>query len=200
MINVAKDIAKHAAEFLRSFRNHEYETVGDGSLLFPKQKIFLRGTYSHRKNDEPWEISPNLVPTEGINYILDGVKSSHAAIPFYLAPYAGAISPTALWTASNFASTASEITSGSEGYSESTRVVWVDAAASAGAKHNNASPAVFTIVTATTLAMNGLGLLTASAKGATTGALVSATRFGSARSFVNTDVFNAKYEIDGTSS
>lgn len=200
MFNFENGIAKHAKEFLRALRNNQYEHMDDGGVLFARAKVAFRGRYGARVNGGEWTYTPNIVPTEGLNYIMDQFVASHAAIPLYLALYAGAISPTALWTASNFASTASEITSGSEGFSESTRVVWTAAATAAGVKHNNASPAAFTIVTATALAVNGAGLLTASAKGATTGSLVSATRFGAAKSFNNTDVFNLKYELDGTSS
>lgn len=196
---MTQDLAKHAVEFSRALRNHKYEKSPEG-ILFPRQGVLVSGLFSHRVNGGEWAHDPNLDPTEGLNYMLDSFVSSHAAIPLYLSLYAGAISPTALWTASNYASTASEITSGSEGYSESTRVLWVPASATAATKDNYASVAVFTIVTATALAVNGCGLHTASAKGATTGALISATRFGSARSFANTDVFDVKYQLAMTSS
>ena len=200
MMNLPVELAKHAREFLGALRQYKYEKSDDGGVFFPRQKTIVSGIFSHRVRGGEWSHDPNLDTTEGLNFILDNFVSSHAAIPLYLAPYAGAISPTLLWTASNFASTASEIVSGAEGYSEGTRQLWVSAAATAQTKDNYASVAVFTIVTATALAVNGAGLLTASAKGATTGALISAVRFAAARSFGNTDLFDLKFQLAMTSS
>lgn len=194
------DLFRHAKEFAAAIRGHHYETVGDGSVFFARQKVFVRGVYGHRVNGGEWTFDPNLIPTEGENFILDSFVSSHSAIPLYLSLYAGAISPAANWTAASYPATASEITSGSEGYSEGVRQTWTAAAAAAAAKDNYSNPAAFTIVTASTLNVNGAALHTVSTKGGTTGALISATRFGTVRTFANTDVFNVKYQLAATSS
>jgi hypothetical protein len=59
---------------------------------------------------------------------------------------------------------------------------------------------VFSIVTAGTLFVNGIGLHTNSGKGNGTGKLFSATRFSSERSFSNTDEFDVKYRLTITST
>lgn len=196
------ELFRHAKEFAAAIRGHRFDVVGDGRILFPEQKVFASGRYYHRirGQEDDWRSDPNLLPTEGLNYILDSFVSSHSAITLYLALYAGAISPAANWTASGFSGTASEITSGSEGYSESTRVTWTAAAAASATKDNYSNVAAFTIVTATSLNVNGVGLLTVSTKGSGSGALISATRFGTQRVFANTDIFDVKYQLALTSS
>jgi hypothetical protein len=172
-------------------------------LFLPDAKIFVRGLYSHRRRTrhgaEAWIDSPNLLPTEGINTMLDNLNGATGAAA-YISLYASAISPAANWLASTYVATATEITSGSEGYTEGTRQLWNAAAAASGSKDNYAVPAVFTIITAGTLNVNGIGLHTVSTKGAGTGKLLSATRFGSQRSFSNTDEFDIKYRLTITSS
>lgn len=195
-------LARHASEFAREIRGNRYD-VSPGGLYLPAAKIFVQGLYTHRRRTregaEPWIDTPNLLPTEGINSLLDnGFAASGAAA--YLSLYAGAIDPAANWTAASYPATADEITSGSEGYTQATRVAWSTAAAAAGSKDNYASAAVFTIITATTLGVWGVGLHTVSTKGATTGKLMSATRFGSQRTFSNTDEFDVKYRLTITSS
>lgn len=201
---LSKDLRKHAGEFLRAFRNNKYEESPAG-VLFPESNALAYGVYAHRvrrANGEitPWEVDKNLLPTEGLTYLLSLLGAGSKLPNWYIALYAGAISPTNLWTAAGFASTASEITSGTEGYSESNRVAWVPGTAAAAAINNNSSPASFTIVTASNLTVNGAAMLSVSAKGSTSGTLLSATRFGSTRTFGNTDVFDIKYGIALTSS
>ena len=197
-----QDLLRHAGEFSRALRGNKFEISPEGVLL-PEAKIYIRGLYSHRVRNKdgasPWIDDPNLLPTEGINTMLDNLIAASGAAA-YISLYASAISPAANWTAASYPATAAEITSGSEGYTEGTRVAWSTAAAASGSKDNYASAAVFTIITATTLTVNGVGLHTVSTKGGTTGKLLSATRFGSARSFSNTDEFDVKYRLTITSS
>ena len=198
---------KYLREFAQAFRKHKYEPVGDGRVLFPAQHVYASGMYTHRiRGKTDWVSDANLLPTEGLTYMLDSFISSHAAIPLYLSLYANATTPTAAWIQSTYPSSgiALEIVAGTggsgEGYNEATRVVWNSAAAVTATKDNYASMAVFTIVTATTLLVNGVALHTASAKGATTGSLISATRFTAQRAFANTDLFDVKYQLALTST
>lgn len=194
--------ARHAPELQRAIRNNKFEVSPDG-LFLPAQKIYVRGLYSHRRRTkdgaEAWIDDPNLLPTEGINTMLDNLNAASGSAA-YISLYASGISPAAGWTAASYPATATEITSGSEGYTEGARRLWSAAAAASGSKDNYASPAVFTIITTTTLLVNGVGLHTVSTKGATTGKLLSATRFGAVRSFSNTDEFDIKYRLTITSS
>jgi hypothetical protein len=79
-------------------------------------------------------------------------------------------------------------------------VTWVPGTAAAAAVNNNSSAASFTIATATTLVVNGVGMLSTAAKGDATGKLLSAARLPSARSFANTDSYDVKYGITLTST
>lgn len=203
MFNVDPGLFRHGREFLRALRNHKYERT-DAGIFFPAAHAVASGMYVHDVNGLDEQFSPNILPTESLNRILDvhlGTAGSTTQLTsWYCALYSGAVTPGATMTAANFTSTTTEITSGSEGYTESTRVLFVPAAASAGAKSNSASKAAFTIATATTLTVNGCGLLSASAKGSTSGVIASATRFASARSLSDTDVFNLGYTLSLTSS
>jgi hypothetical protein len=189
---------RHAREFQKALGNHQYE-VSPAGILFPEAKVYVKGLYSFRTNDGPWEDQENLIPTEGLNAMLNNYNAA-TGVAGYVSLYAGAISPTSAWTAASYPATANEITSGSEGYTESTRVLWNAATASAASKDNYASVAVFTIITATTLTVNGIGLHTVSTKGGTTGVLMSATRFNAPKTFSNTDEFDVKYRLSLTSS
>lgn len=197
-----QDLLRHAGEFSKAMRNNKFEISPQG-VFIPDAKIFVRGLYSHRRRTkegaEPWIDSPNLLPTEGINTMLNNLNAA-TGVAAYISLYNSANDPQAAWTAANYEANADEITSGSEGYSEGTRQLWNAATAAAGSKDNYASPASFTIVTATTLYVNGIGLHTVSTKGSLSGALLSATRFSSTRSFSNTDQFDVKYRLTITSS
>ena len=195
-------LIRHAKEFANLFRKHKYERSPQG-VYFPSAHITVSGLYSVRTNDGPWEDSPNLLPTEGLNTLLNNLIAN-TGVPLYLSLYKDNIAPAAGWTGgtgTNYVSTANEITSGSEGYTQATRVLWNAAAASAATKDNYASVAVFTIITGTTLPVWGVGLHKVSTKGDTTAfSLVSATQFNAVRTFVNTDEFDVKYRLAMTSS
>lgn len=206
MFKLSNDLKRHAGELKHALANLMFDRSPEG-LIVPSMgaNIVARGVYEHRVRKAngvitPWVADANLLPTEGLTYLASLLGAGSKLTPWYIALYAGAVSPSSGWTAANFASTASEITSGAEGYSEANRVTWTPGTASAGAIHNTASPAAFTIVTASTLVVNGVGMLSALAKGATSGTLVSATRFAAQRTLNNTDVFEIKYTISLTSS
>ena len=201
MIKISKDLKRHAREFVDALRNLKFEK-NDFGLYFPMQGALIQahGLYEHGVNGKDWRLDANLLPTEGLTYLMSLLGAGTKLTPWYIALYSGAYTPTSGLTAANFTSTTTEITSGSEGYTESTRVTWTPGTAASGSINNTASPAAFTIITASTLTVNGVGMLSASAKGATTGTLVSATRFSAARSLNNTDVFQVKYTLSLTSS
>lgn len=201
MVKMNKSLAAHIREFRDAAANLMFEITPNG-VWFPKQHAMLQvqGEYAHRVNGGDWVIDKNLIPTEGLTYLMGLLGATSKEAAWYIALYAGAVSPAAGWTSANFSSTASEITSGTEGYSQANRVTWSPAAAAAGAINNNASPASFTIVTASSLIVNGVGMLSAAAKGATTGVLVSASRFGAQRELFDTDVLDIKYAISATAA
>jgi len=195
--------ARHAPELQRAINGNKFEVSPEG-LFLPAAKIFVRGLYSHRRRTkdgaEAWVHDPNLLPTEGINTMLDNLNAASGSAA-YISLYSNGTAPQATWNAANYNANAAEIVSGSDGYSEGTRQLWNAAAAAAGSKDNYASAAVFTIITTgSPLTVNGVGLHTVSTKGTGTGKLLSSTRFGSSRSFATTDEFDVKYRLTITSS
>lgn len=195
-------LKKHAGEFTAALASHKYERTGDGrGLYFPKAKAFISGTYIHDVNGQDERTDPNLLPDEGLMYLLTvGLYNGTKLATWYLSLYAANYTPLANLTAASYPATASEITSNTEGYTEATRPVWTPSAPSANMIDNLANKAAYTIATASSLTVNGAALLSESAKGAVTGKLASATKFGAARTLYNTDVFNLAYRVQLTST
>lgn len=194
-MNISKNFRRAIA---RALLGQEYEATRDG-VLFPKIGALASGVYEHSVNGLDIRRDKNLLPDAAILSVLDVYFGDAAKISaWYLALYAGAVNPAANWTAANFAANATEIVSGSEGYSQATRPQWTPAAAASGSKHNLALKAVFTIVTASTITVNGAGLLSNNTKGGTAGVLASAARFGAARTLFNGDSFELGYTVSLT--
>lgn len=174
--------------------------VSEGGIYFPRQGVLATGAYIDRVNGGAWQETPNLIVTEGLAHMLS-VAFAQTAKPagYYLALFSGSASPAANWTASNFASVASEIVSQSEGYTAATRPVWTPPASTATASIDNMSTvASLTIATATSLNVTGAAMLTNNTRGGTTGALISATKYSATRVFQNGDVFEVGYRISLT--
>jgi hypothetical protein len=193
-----KSLTRFAREFKRYMVNGQYEVTDNGGILLPKAGITLAGLLEHNVNGLDTRYDRNIVPTEGLNHILDVTLHGTAGVsPWYLALFSGAVTPGSTLTAATVAAALTEITSGTDGYSESTRVEFNEAAAAAGVTTNAANKAAFTIVMSSgNLTVNGCFMASASAKGATTGTMYSASRFASARSLANGDIFNLGYTIN----
>lgn len=196
------DLQKHGAEFARAIAANKFERTGDERGIYvPGAKAFISGTYFHDVNGKDERVDPNLLPDEGLLYLLScGLYNGTKLGTWYLGLYAANYTPLPGLTAASFPATASEITSGAEGYSEATRPIWLPSAPATNAIDNLANKAAFTIVTASSLTVNGAALVSDAAKGAVTGVLASATKFAAARTLYNTDVFNVAYRVQLTSS
>lgn len=195
---IGSNLWKHINEFKRYVRNHQYE-VSDSGVYFPKAHALAAGAYVHTVNGEDECTDHNIIPDEGLNHILNVIMKSGSQITtWYCMLHSGSGTPSAALTAANYDATLSEITSSAEGYSEATRVTWVGDAVDTGNTEvvNDASPAEFTIVTASTLVVNGAGLTSVNTKGSGSGTLISAGKFTAARNLSNTDTFSLKYKID----
>lgn len=196
-----RDLQKHAAEFGRMLRNHQYEFTDDGDILFARAAAIAQGGYVHDVNGLDERFDKNLLPDEGLIYLLSvGLNNGSKLATWYLSLYAANYTPLAGLTAASYPATASEITSNSEGYTESTRQVWTPTAPTTPLIDNLANKAAFTIATASSLAVNGAALLSEATKGAVTGKLASATKFAATRTLYNTDVFNLAYRVQLTST
>ena len=189
------DLQKHAGEFKGYLDGHQYE-VSDEGIMFPKAGVTVQGEYLLSSHGYVDAIEKNLVTTEGLNHLLMVALNYTAKLnTFYLSLFSGAYTPVAGLTAATYPASATEITSGTEGYSEAVRQTWSPAAASGGVMDSYATKAAFTIATATSLTIRGAALTSSNVKGATTGVLISATRFSADRVQYNSDVFNLGYRV-----
>jgi len=187
------DILKHAREFKGYLDSYKYE-VSDEGIEFPRAKVMIHGEY-----EDNYGKTPNLIPTEGLNHILMVTLSNTAKLNnFYLALFSGSYTPTNTLTAANFTSTATEIVSGTEGYSQATRPAWAPAAAASGVIDNYAAKADFTIATATTVTIRGAALLSEAVKGSTSGVLISAARYGADRVENDGNTYSLGYRVTAT--
>lgn len=199
-IHFPADLARHAGEFLRALRTHKYERTETG-LFFPGAKVEARGMYAHDVNGQDQRFDKNLLVDQGLTHMLATEFGSGAKISaWYIALYAGAVTPAANLTAASFPATMSELTSTSEGFLEATRQLFSPGTAVADGIDNTAAKAAFTIATASQLNVNGAALLSSNVRGDTSGVLASATRFSATRVLSNTDIFNVGYRVTLTSS
>lgn len=167
-------IDKHLPELRRAIRNNKHEFTESG-ILVPSMGIFAGFACETTVNGKDPQLTHNLVTLEGRRYLLAAALTGGAQhTSFYIAPFTGNVTPVDGWTAASFAGTATEYTA----YTSATRVLWsrvlhgTDSSAA-----NTAAPADIEINTGETgVTIRGFGLLTSSAKSATTGVLVSAMR------------------------
>lgn len=183
----------------RDLAHNRYEVSPEGIYL-PRVGVLARGIYCDRviRGGQVIDFgeTPNIVVDQGFVDILNTYFGSTAKKGgFYMALFSGAVAPAANWTAANFASTASEITSNSEGYSNTTRRQFTPATATTPVMDNYASKAAFTIATSTTLNVEGPAILTDSGKGSTSGVLVSASRYANTRVLQNGDDYQVGYRF-----
>lgn len=129
------------------------------------------------------EVVHNLLPTEGINHMLNVVFKGGAQVTtWYVALYEGNYTPLSTDTAATFPAAAVECTT----YAEATRVEWVEGAIAAGAVNNSAARAEFTSNALKTV--YGGFITSLSTKGGTTGTLISVVRFSSPKPFESDSV------------
>ena len=123
------------------------------------------------------EVIKNLMPVEGITHVLNTILKGGAAVAtWYVGLYEGNYTPTTPDIAATFPALATESTA----YDAATRVAFVPGAIAAGNVDNSASKAEFTMTADKTI--YGGFISSASAKGSTSGVLLSAVRFGSPKS------------------
>lgn len=120
------------------------------------------------------EVIKNLMPVEGIDHLINvSMKQGAQVAAWYIGLYEGNYTPASDDVMATFPTAATESTA----YTPSTRPAFVPGAVSAGTVSNGASRAEFTFTSAKTL--YGGFMSSASAKGSTSGILLSAVRFSS---------------------
>lgn len=190
---------KHTKELMKFFADGDYE-ITDGGILIHRSAL-ARGRYYHTVNGQDERVDPNLLPAEGIAYILGAALGGAAKLTsFYLAIYSGNVTPAANWTAANFHTNATEIVSQVEGYSNATRPQWTPGPVANGVIGNLSTRATYNVVCSSSLNVAGAALLSDGQRGGTNGVLVSATRYASVRVINNGDAFEVGYEVELTDS
>lgn len=194
MQKAIRSVRRHAAEFLRRFRQHDYEVM-DGGLYFPRSRLAACGAYALRQADGSWQEVPNLVTLQGREYLLKTALGGQAAqAGWYLALFGSDYTPTDALTAAAFPVAAGEIVSATDGYSDATRRPWQPGPVSNAEMSNEASPATFNIVTPRdAVDVYGAALLSAQARGSTDGVLLSAARFRVRKQFENGEPVVLRY-------
>ena len=191
---------KHLKDIVKFVQAGDLEATDSGLLIH--SSILARGKYFHTVNGKDEQVDHNLIPTEGINHILNVALGATAkAAAWYLGLNGGSATPQATWTGVNYAANANEIVSQSEGYSGANRPVWTPAAAAAGKVGNLASRAQYLVVCTSTITVYGAGLLSTQTRGSTSASdnvLVSSSLFANPRILNNGDTFELGYEVELT--
>lgn len=192
-----KQFMKHRREIAAALAAGKYEVTDGGLLIKAGIDALATGVYVHSVNGgQDLREDPNLLPDEGILHMLNVTFGATAKVPnWYLALFANQINPAPNWTAANFAATAGEITSSTEGYSNSTRPAFTSSPAAAGQITNLAAKAAFNIVCTTSLNVEGAAMLSNSGKGSGAGVLASASRYSATRTLYNGDVYEVGYGV-----
>lgn len=187
-----------ASALLAAVSAKDYTNNEDGSIT-TGQGITAKGEYYDRINGGEWTRTENLIPTEGLAHILNvALGTTPKPASYHLALFSAAAQPAANWTATSFASTASEIVSMTEGYSAATRPTWTPANTATNSIDNMAAVAKVTMKTASSLTVQGAAMLTNSGKGSTAGALISASKYAAPRVFQDGDTYEIGYRISLT--
>ena len=187
-------------EAAREIRAERFDITPEGIYL-PRIGARAAGEYFGRVNGGAWQKEgDNLIVTEGFAHLLNVTFDTSTAKPagYYLAIFSGNTAPAANWTAAAFAAVASEIVSMTEGHTGATRPAWTPAKTTTGSIDNMAAVASLTIATSSQLNVTGAALLTSSARGGTTGVLVSASLYAAPRTFQAGDIYELGYRINLT--
>ncbi len=122
----------------------------------------------------------NIIPTEAQNYFITAsITGGTRYTTWYVGIYANNYAPVASDTMTTFAASAAEVTT----YAESARPAFTPGSVASGLVTNYDSPAEFTLNADATV--RGGFIASSSSKGGTTGLLLSAALFASARSVLN---------------
>ena len=203
-IDTAVKNAKLRRALARDLRDEVFDFT-EGGIYFPRNSEAVAigqsvGEYIDSVNGGPVTVTPNLLTLQGRAHILSvALGATPKPAGYFLALFNGAAAPAENWDAANFAATAGEIVSLTEGYTSATRPAWTPPASTATNSIDNfANRANMVIATASSLNVTGLALLSNSARGGTTGVLVSAAKYPVTRVFQDGDDFSVGYRASLT--
>lgn len=156
--------------------NYEFEHVRNGVVI------------------DRWK-EKNLIPNEGLAHMLDVTcKGGSQVGTWYVGIYEGNYNPVATDTAATFPGLATECSA----YAEATRQTWNEGAVSGNSVSNTLNKAEFTINASKTI--YGCFLVSVAAKGATSGILLSAVKFGTSKAYTAGDVLRVTAPVSLTAS
>lgn len=193
-----KNIIENARAFLDAIKYGRLRITPEG-ILFTEEGVTVGGYFDTWLNGKDHQRSNNNVPTEALNYLLKtGITGVGGLTTWNIAPFDTNVTPGSTLTAATFAATCGEFIN----YDEATRQAYtVPTDPTAGSYDNSAALAAFTISTGVAAhSVYGAAILSASAKSATTGKILCASKFSSARVVNATDVLSVKYTIAATST
>ena len=137
----------------------------------------------------------NIMPEEGRNHAVSVIAKGATQVPtWYIGLFEGNYVPVDSDKASTFPTSATECTA----YLPATRVAFVGGAVAAGVTDNTASRAELTATAAKTI--YGAFMVSAQAKGAITGVLLSAARFTAPKVLQIDDVMRVTASLSLTSA
>ncbi len=162
-------------------------------LFVPSERSMVKGVFCYGKRGEELEYSDNLVVTEGLNYIVGvALKATSPITAWFIAPFSGAVTVQATWTAANFTTNATEVT----GYESATRPAWTGGSVTAGAVNSFAAKAE--IKATSSITIRGAGMISNATKSNTTGTLLGASRFGSDKVLDTDEILDIGYGLQIT--
>lgn len=190
-------LKKHAREIGRHLRNGRYEKT-DGGILIDRagMNLLANGVFEdtlYRNGEADTGISPNLVVDEGLIHTLNVVIAGAAQVTqWYIGLFSGNVTPQADWKAATIVAQATELT----GYTPAQRPAFTAPATTTKSIGNAAAEASFAFDASGPYTARGAFLISAAAKGSTTGVLMAATRFASDRTGLNSpDLLGVRYTL-----
>jgi len=137
----------------------------------------------------------NIIPTQGLDHILAVVCNAGSQVTaWFVGIFEANYTPIAGDTAASFVASSTESTA----YAEAARPAWTESTPSGGSTTNSASKAEFTMNATKTI--YGAFLTSVSTKSATTGTLLSASKFGTAKIVDSGDILRVTASLTITSS
>lgn len=173
-----------------ALRAGRYDRTEEG-IYIPDQNVLAQGVFKYNIRGEAEEQSRNLVVNQGLDYMLQAAVGETAGIAnWYVALFSGDVTVLASWTAASFAATATEWTN----YDEATRGTWSKSAVASQGTDSFATKASFTS-SADAQTVRGAALISASAKGATTGVLLASSRLSSDKILATGEILDVGYGL-----
>ena len=195
------DLIRHGMEFSRAIANRQYE-VSPAGIVFRKQRAIVQGCFETTINGGDRQLDPNEVPVEFLDYLLKlGFTGVGGLATWYIAPFVNNITPLSTLTAATFDSVLNEF----DAYDEATRQAFtVPASPTSGSYSNSAAPASFTadatVGVGAGIDIYGAGIMSASAKNATSGKIGPTSKFSGLRNVKTADVLTVQYTVTASST